>query len=71
VAALGLRVSPSDTVFFLVEVGDAAAVRAQLLSRRRILVRDCASFGLPTHIRIGGRPAPDRARLLEGLRLQA
>lgn len=65
---LGLRVLPSETVFALVQVDDAAALRARLLSRRRILVRDCSSFGLPGYIRIGGRAAPDRAQLCVALR---
>jgi histidinol-phosphate aminotransferase len=67
-SAIGLRVLPSDTVFVLVEVADAAGLRQRLLSRWRLLVRDCASFGLAGHIRVAGRPAADRQRLVEGLR---
>ena len=32
-----------------------------------ILVRDCASFGLPDHVRLAARPAADRERLLTAL----
>lgn len=60
----GARTFPTTTTFFLTDVGDAAAFRTRLLLHHRILVRDCASFGLPTLIRLGARPASDRARLL-------
>lgn len=68
IAALGLRVRPTSTVFFLVEVGDAARVRRDMLARHRVLVRDCASFGLPQCIRVCARPARDAARLVAALR---
>ncbi|MDB4983003.1 MAG: putative Histidinol-phosphate transaminase [Myxococcales bacterium] len=65
--ALGLSPCSSSTVFVLVRVGDACAVRGRLLHDARVLVRDCASFGLPEHVRIAARGAADRARLLEAL----
>jgi L-threonine-O-3-phosphate decarboxylase len=58
---------PSDTHFFLVRVDDGAAFRTALL-RRRILVRDCASFGLPAHIRIATRRPEENERLLTAIR---
>lgn len=64
---IGRAPLPSDTVFLLVEVGDGAAVRDRLLRQHRILVRDCASFGLPRFIRVAGRAAADRARLVAAL----
>jgi histidinol-phosphate aminotransferase len=48
---LGLSPLPSEANFFLVEVGDAAAFRFELL-KQKMLVRDCASFGLPSYVRI-------------------
>lgn len=63
---LGLAVQPGAANFILVEVGDAAGVRLALL-RRGIAVRDCTSFGLPEHIRIGVRTAPDCERLVAAL----
>jgi histidinol-phosphate aminotransferase len=66
--ALGLTPLPSSTVFVLVSVGDARAVRERLLHRDRILVRDCASFGLPDHLRLAARGAEDRQRLFEALK---
>ncbi len=53
----------SATHFFLVRVGDAAAFRATLLNRG-ILVRDCASFGLPAYVRIAARRPEENLRLL-------
>ncbi|HYU19701.1 MAG TPA: histidinol-phosphate transaminase [Chloroflexota bacterium] len=63
---LGLRCLPSCTSFWLVEVGDAAELRRQLLVRG-ILVRDCSSFGLPKHIRLAARPLAQCEKLLSVL----
>jgi histidinol-phosphate aminotransferase len=60
---LGLRVVPSAANYVLVEVGNGAAARAELLSRG-IVVRDCASFGLPSFVRIGLRTLPECERLV-------
>ncbi|MEE9201584.1 MAG: histidinol-phosphate transaminase [Dehalococcoidia bacterium] len=57
---------PSPAPFLLVKVGDAAGLRRSLL-RHGILVRDCASFGLPGYIRLGPRPVADCQRLIEAL----
>jgi histidinol-phosphate/aromatic aminotransferase/cobyric acid decarboxylase-like protein len=69
VAALGLPVIPSVTTYFVAAVGDAGRMRARLL-RHRLLVRDCTSFGLPGHIRVGARPPSDWPRLLAALRAE-
>jgi histidinol-phosphate/aromatic aminotransferase/cobyric acid decarboxylase-like protein len=66
--ALGLSPLPSSTVFVLVRVAGARTVRDDLLRDHAILVRDCSSFGLPDHLRIAARPAPERERLLAALR---
>jgi histidinol-phosphate/aromatic aminotransferase/cobyric acid decarboxylase-like protein len=69
--ALDLRVHPSDTVYALVSLGRrirATDLRRALLARHRVLVRDATSFGLPHHIRVAARPAPDRERLVAALR---
>jgi histidinol-phosphate/aromatic aminotransferase/cobyric acid decarboxylase-like protein len=68
--SLGLRVHPSDTIYALVDLGGrrfAADLRAALLRRDALVVRDCSSFGLPHHVRLAARPMPDRARLLAAL----
>ena len=63
---LGYKVWPSVANFLLVEVGDAAGLRRRLIERG-LVVRDCASFGLPQCIRIGLKPVPDCRRLIEAL----
>jgi histidinol-phosphate aminotransferase len=62
----GLPVIPSRTHFCLLDVGDARRVRQQLLTRK-MLVRDCTSFGLPQYIRVATRPAADWQQLLRVL----
>jgi L-threonine-O-3-phosphate decarboxylase len=52
--------------WLLVEVGDAAAVRRRLLGEA-LLVRDCASFGLPGHIRVAVRRPAECRRLVAAL----
>lgn len=65
--AQGWRVPPSATHFMLIEVGDAAAVRRRLLVEHRIQVRNCASFGLPTFIRVAGRRPEENEWLVEAM----
>ena len=63
---LGYRVVPSSANFFLVKVSDAAAFRQALLAEG-LVVRDCASFGLPTYIRLAPRTIPECERLLAAI----
>lgn len=63
----GLKVMPSATHYCLIEVGDAREVRQQLLDRK-LLVRDCTSFGLPQFIRVATRPRDDWSRLVSALK---
>ena len=51
-----------------VRVGDGAQFREQLLLRG-VLVRDCASFGLPAYARIAARPVEDLHMLRAALAL--
>ncbi len=67
VAALELPALPTATNFFLVRTGDGDRTR-EALWRRRILVRSCASFGLPAHIRVATRREEENRQLLEALR---
>lgn len=64
--ALGGTPCASSTHFFLLPVDDGAACRQALL-RHGLLVRDCASFGLPSYIRLAARRPEDNARLLATL----
>ena len=51
---------------FWLQVGDGASWRARLM-RLGLLVRDCASFGLPEYIRVGIRPLADCRRLADAM----
>ena len=62
----GYPVVPGRTNWLLVEVGDAAGVRRRLLAQG-LLVRDCASFGLPRHIRVAVRRPGECRRLVTAL----
>lgn len=63
--AAGKRCLPTDTGFFLVRAEeDAGSVRARLL-KRGVAVRDCSSFGLPSHIRVSVRPEEDSEKLVK------
>jgi histidinol-phosphate aminotransferase len=64
--ALGLHVFETRTNFMLVDAlpyRSAAALRVVLL-KHGIVVRDCASFGLPSTVRIAARPLEDCRRLV-------
>jgi len=63
---LGLEAFPTDANFLLIRVGDGARAREELWAHR-ILVRDCASFGLPAYIRVGARLEEDNRRLVSAL----
>jgi histidinol-phosphate aminotransferase len=65
---LGLSPLASTTPFFLVRVAEATELRIRLLARHNILVRDCASFGMPDFIRLAARPEPDCERLVAALK---
>ena len=63
---LGLTVHPSHANYLLIDVGDAAQWRDRLM-RRGLFVRDCASFGLPSCIRVGIRALSDCQRLANAI----
>src|SRR5262249_25961389 len=64
---LGLAPVPSAVPFFLARAGDGTGFRRSLLARG-ILVRDCASFGLPEYVRISTRRPEENERLLAAVR---
>jgi histidinol-phosphate/aromatic aminotransferase/cobyric acid decarboxylase-like protein len=70
-AAAELAPHPSDTHYFLAEVpphlGDAPGLRARLLARGGLNVRDCTSFGLPRAVRIAARTPNENAALVRAL----
>ena len=63
---LGYTVEPSNANFILVKVASAKKMRDSLILRN-IIVRDCTSFGLPEHVRIGIRSIPDCEILIEAI----
>lgn len=60
---LGFDPLPSETHFFLMKVASAKEFRSVLLSQG-MLVRDCASFGLPGYVRIAARTMPECKKLV-------
>lgn len=62
--AAGKECLPTDTGFFLVRQPDARKTRDQLL-KKGVAVRDCSSFGLPSHIRVRAMPERECDKLLE------
>jgi histidinol-phosphate/aromatic aminotransferase/cobyric acid decarboxylase-like protein len=62
----GLECVPSYTHFCLVNVKNAYDTR-QCLMKRKILVRDCTSFGLPQYIRVSTRSKAEWQRLIIAL----
>lgn len=57
----------SDANFFIKYVGDAKTTVEKLVEKR-ILVRDCSSFGLPGYIRFSIRKKEENDKLIEALR---
>ncbi len=65
-AQLGFAPLPSRVHYFLLPVRSAKQ-HAQHLLERRILVRDCSSFGLPTFLRIAAQMPEANQRLVAAL----
>ncbi len=64
---LGFPVLPSSANFLLVNLGRPASGLAACLLAKGILVRDCASFGLPESVRIAVRRREENEQLVEAL----
>jgi len=62
--ALGVK---SDANFFIKRVGNAEDF-VETLKKRGILVRNCASFGLPEYVRFPVRTPPENDRLISEFR---
>lgn len=63
---LGFRPVPTTVNYFLLPVGDGATVRRKLLAKK-LIVRDCASFGLPEYIRIAVQKPEENQQLIDAL----
>lgn len=66
-SALGFRILPTTTNFFLMKVADAKTFRSDLLNKG-LVVRDCTSFGLPQYVRIAPRTLPECRRLISAIK---
>jgi len=58
---------PSATAYQLVPLAEEAHVLRADLLRHGVLVRDCASFGLPRHMRVAALPVQARTRFAAAL----
>jgi threonine-phosphate decarboxylase len=67
ISDLGLTCNPSSANFLLIECGRDVTSLCEALSKKNILIRSCASFGLPTCIRIAVRAPDENTQLLEAL----
>ena len=63
---LGYAVQPSAANFLLIQVGNGEAFRRSLMPFGMV-VRDCASFGLPEYVRVACRRPDECVRLLEAV----
>jgi histidinol-phosphate aminotransferase len=66
-AQTGTPVCPTQTHFGLLRFARPAAEIRRRLLQEGIQVRDCASFGLPEHVRIATRLRPENERLIAAL----
>ncbi|MCC6169852.1 MAG: aminotransferase class I/II-fold pyridoxal phosphate-dependent enzyme [Caldilineaceae bacterium] len=64
--AAGFTPRPTTVNYFLMPVADPARLRAVLL-QRRIVIRDCTSFGLPSYVRIATQQPDANRRLVAAL----
>ena len=67
ISDIGLTCNPSSVNYILVECGTDVTSLCEALAKKNILVRHCASFGLPTCIRIAVRTPYENTLLLEVL----
>jgi threonine-phosphate decarboxylase len=67
ISDMGLTCYPSSVNFLLIEYGRDVTSLCSALAHKNILVRNCASFGLPTCIRIAVRTPDENTQLLEAL----
>ncbi|MGZ3428793.1 MAG: aminotransferase class I/II-fold pyridoxal phosphate-dependent enzyme, partial [Polyangia bacterium] len=61
--AIGVVPVAAGGSFVVVDVGDARRFAAEMLARG-VRVRDCASFGLPSLVRLGVKLDADQERLI-------
>jgi histidinol-phosphate aminotransferase len=62
----GFAPNPTETGYFLLPVEDATSTRNKLI-QKGILVRDCTSFGLRSHLRISVRSRLENERFIDAI----
>lgn len=67
ISALGMICLPSSANYLLVECMRDVTPLCEALARKNILIRNCASFDLPTCIRIAVKTPDENSQLLEAL----
>jgi histidinol-phosphate aminotransferase len=67
ISNLGYHVVPTHTNFFIFKTEDAGKLQRQLL-KKGILVRDCASFGLPNYVRIAPLRITQCKRIIKAMK---
>ncbi len=67
VERLGCRSFPSQTNFFLIDVGGDATTLYEAMLRQGVIVRSMKAYGYPNYIRINVGTAAENARFLETL----
>ena len=67
IAGLGLLPSPSSANYILIDYGKTSSPLCERLLKKCILVRNCASFGLPSSIRVAVRNHKENRILVEAL----
>ncbi|MDD9945624.1 MAG: histidinol-phosphate transaminase [Myxococcales bacterium] len=67
---LGLRPLHSVAPYLAFPWREARSLCERMLSRQGIALRDCASFGMPSLVRMAVRAEGDRARVLSALRAE-
>ncbi len=63
----GFETIDSTTIYVMLRVGDASGMKARLLRRHAIRVRDCSNFGMPAWIRVAAREGDTVQRLVRAL----
>ncbi len=66
-ASLGVKPLPTQTNFFLVDLGQEAKPFYQAMLHKGVIVRPMTAYGLPTHIRITVGTIAENERLLKGV----
>lgn len=65
---MGVRYSPTQANFFLIDVGKDAGEVFEALLRKGVIVRSMAAYGYPTHIRVNAGKPRENERFIQALK---